>query len=54
MTKKTLVRRNYMPWVIAAVIIIAISYYGPISNAIENNVKASANSFTWHPNTIRT
>ncbi|MCB9256685.1 MAG: cbb3-type cytochrome c oxidase subunit I [Chitinophagales bacterium] len=33
--------RNYTPWVIAAVIIIAISYYGPISNAIENNVKAS-------------
>ena len=33
--------RNYTPWVITALIIIAVSYYGPIKNAIDNNVKAS-------------
>ena len=33
--------KNYTPWVITALVIIAVSYYGPITNAIENNVKAS-------------
>lgn len=33
--------RNYTPWIITAIVIIAISYYGPIKNAIDNNVKAS-------------
>ena len=33
--------RNYTPWVITALIIIAVSYYGPIKNAIDNNVKSS-------------
>lgn len=33
--------KNYTPWVITALVIIALSYYGPITNAIENNVKAS-------------
>lgn len=33
--------RNYTPWVITALIIIAIAYYGPIKNAIDNNVKQS-------------
>jgi len=35
--------RNYTPWVIIALILIAISYQGPIRNAIDNNVKASPN-----------
>jgi cytochrome c oxidase subunit 1 len=33
--------RNFTPWVIAALIIIAFAYYGPISNAMENNIKSS-------------
>jgi cytochrome c oxidase subunit 1 len=33
--------RNFTPWVIAALVIIAFAYYGPIKNAIDNNVKSS-------------
>lgn len=33
--------KNYTPWVITALIIIAVAYYGPIKNAIDNNVKSS-------------
>jgi cytochrome c oxidase subunit I len=33
--------RNFTPWIIIAVVIIAISYYGPINDSIKNNVKAS-------------
>lgn len=33
--------RNFTPWVITAVVIIALSYQGPIRDAMKNNVKAS-------------
>jgi len=33
--------KNFTPWIVAAVIIIAISYYGPITDAMKNNIKAS-------------
>lgn len=33
--------KNFTPWVVIAVIIIGFSYYTPISDALENNTKAS-------------
>lgn len=33
--------KNFTPWIIIAVVIIAISYYGPINDTLDNNIKSS-------------
>lgn len=33
--------KNFTPWIVIAVVIIAISYYGPITDTLENNIKSS-------------
>ncbi len=33
--------RNFTPWIVMAVILIAVSYYGPIKDSIDNSVKMS-------------